>query len=254
MAANLFDSDDAGYLRWVNGNPEGWVVNVRRNMTPDYMVLHKAFCKAISVEDKNRPEGAFTERDYLKVSANDLESLQTWTAQHGRPDADFSKLCSLCHVTKPSFGPVRAMISPQETARLNNHFRILCRLATFEKWCTKIGCTTCGCLHFKYGLLEMANGIGPMSDDWIVRKRKTNYETQLGPLPEEFNDEQRDTLLRVCLDADIATIARTCSEHPQWEMMLDLTLRMLNSGQANSELLLHVKETWMVQWRFARQT
>jgi hypothetical protein len=95
-AAHEFVDDDYGYLNWLLHHSQGFVLNTLRGKTPSYMYLHRATCKKISEYNKSAQPGGFTERDYIKVCAHDVASLQAWVRQHGRPDGTFSNKCSLC--------------------------------------------------------------------------------------------------------------------------------------------------------------
>lgn len=89
----FFDGDDAGYLDWVARNRNGYVVNVRRRLTSDYVVLHRATCGSISALHE---VGAYTERGYLKLcgpTMADIVEAPTWC---GRRRGCFTKRCSLC--------------------------------------------------------------------------------------------------------------------------------------------------------------
>jgi hypothetical protein len=95
MAVTEFQSDD-DYYRWLANNPRGFVLNTWRPFSAKYVVLHGAWCRHISEPSHENEPGGFTERDYVKVGAADIESLREWSAQHGRPDPSE---CSHC---KPS--------------------------------------------------------------------------------------------------------------------------------------------------------
>lgn len=94
--AVLFDGDDAAYQAWLTAYPCGYVLNVRRSLAPSYMVLHRAACSSISGYTRMAQAGGFTERNYLKLCANDLEHLRAWVRRHGRADGSFSKRCGRC--------------------------------------------------------------------------------------------------------------------------------------------------------------
>ena len=88
-----FDGDDARYLDWLTRNRDGYVVNVRRNLNPDYVVLHRATCRSIS---EPREAGAYTERGYRKLCGPmmaDVVEAPTWC---GRLRGCFTRRCSLC--------------------------------------------------------------------------------------------------------------------------------------------------------------
>lgn len=92
----IFDGSDRAYHEWLRENPEGYVINARRRLSPSYRVLHRATCRTIRDGDKKLPDGAFTERNYIKVCSTDLEELREWLRRTGRPDGLPSKECSLC--------------------------------------------------------------------------------------------------------------------------------------------------------------
>ena len=88
-----FDNDDAGYLAWLSWNNQGYVVNVRRRLTPDYVVLHRASCGSISAL---REDGAYTERSYVKFCGRALPDIDEAPTACGRTRGSFTKRCSLC--------------------------------------------------------------------------------------------------------------------------------------------------------------
>lgn len=91
-----FDGSDAEYLAWLARNPTGFVVNTRRQLDPDYMVLHRANCHSISGYTATSSSGAFTERSYIKICANSVGELRDWVRRNGRSDGSFSTECQLC--------------------------------------------------------------------------------------------------------------------------------------------------------------
>lgn len=88
-----FDNDDAAYLEWLAGNPDGYVVNVREKLSPDYVMLHRATCPTISGPQE---PGAYTERSYRKLCGRtlaDVAEAPTWCR---RARGSFTKRCSIC--------------------------------------------------------------------------------------------------------------------------------------------------------------
>lgn len=90
-----FEHDDDGYLVWVKTNPDGYVLNVRVQADPNYVVLHRANCRSIS--DENLTPGAYTARHYRKVCALSVSDLNEAARKEGRRDGSFSKRCGLCN-------------------------------------------------------------------------------------------------------------------------------------------------------------
>ena len=89
----FFDNDDVAYLEWVARNRDGYVVNVRQTLSPDYVVLHRATCSTISAPQE---PGAYTERNYRKLCGRtlaDVAEAPTWCR---RANGSFTKRCSIC--------------------------------------------------------------------------------------------------------------------------------------------------------------
>ena len=88
-----FDGDDAAYMDWLAHNPNGYVVNVRRRLSNDYVVLHRATCPHISRPQK---AGAYTERGYLKLCGPTLPDAQQAPVWCGLDSGSFTKRCAHC--------------------------------------------------------------------------------------------------------------------------------------------------------------
>lgn len=93
----VFDGDDAAYQDWLLANPQGYIINARRRLSPTYMVLHRAWCPRVSDYNAMARRGGFTERSYVKVCAIEIEDLRDWLCRNGRPNGTFSNECSLCN-------------------------------------------------------------------------------------------------------------------------------------------------------------
>ena len=59
-----FIEDDKGYVAWLAGHPDGFVLNCERPPRPAYLMLHRATCWTISGApsarsqlDRDLPEG-----------------------------------------------------------------------------------------------------------------------------------------------------------------------------------------------------
>ncbi len=84
----LFIDDDSGYMRWLDQNPIGWVLNAARQPKADYLVLHRSTCWTISRAGVRYTSGAF-----LKACHSDLENLEGWAViQTGNTPV----LCKTC--------------------------------------------------------------------------------------------------------------------------------------------------------------
>ncbi len=114
-----------------------------------------------------------------------------------------------------------------------NKFEALCRLASKEQWCWKLNCTTCGHMYFRYGFREIAKGRVPEGEDWLVYTQVTAgsdspQREQLGRLPYSYSSEEKDRVLKICLEADILAIARDC-RFPDWLGYLGLVLHHMKT-------------------------
>ena len=68
-----FENDEAGYLKWVQSNSTGYVVNVDEpQYFPQYPMVHVATHKAISSTARSN----YTSSGYLKFCSTDLEALE----------------------------------------------------------------------------------------------------------------------------------------------------------------------------------
>lgn len=72
-----FRNDDAGYLRWLEANPNGFVVNSSTNPRPNYLILHRASCKHISSANWSN----WTTGDFIKTCSPNIDPLSRWARQ-----------------------------------------------------------------------------------------------------------------------------------------------------------------------------
>ena len=84
-----FMDDDKGYLAWLAGHPDGYVLNCERPPRPAYLMLHRATCGAISGKPGRRWTVA-----YQKVCAETFKEIEAWTGPIGSPSGcRFRKPC-----------------------------------------------------------------------------------------------------------------------------------------------------------------
>lgn len=89
-----FDGDDEGYFDWLDVYPHGYVVNVRRKRSPDYVVLHRATCGAIS--NRKAAPGSYTARAYVKYCGETLADVEAVPLLCGREHGSFTRRCGIC--------------------------------------------------------------------------------------------------------------------------------------------------------------
>jgi hypothetical protein len=73
-AYEQFVNDERGYLRWLEENPRGYVVNSFRSPTSNYLKLHRASCKHINKGFENN----WTTGDFIKTCSTDPAALDDW--------------------------------------------------------------------------------------------------------------------------------------------------------------------------------
>lgn len=95
MEYTEFESDEQ-YYAWLADHPNGFVLNMRRKGQPNYIRLHRAGCSDIGMPAHENEPGGFTERDYIKVGADDVETLRQWAAAKQRPDPADGRQCGHC--------------------------------------------------------------------------------------------------------------------------------------------------------------
>ncbi|WP_197514378.1 hypothetical protein [Mycobacterium sp. E342] len=76
-----FRDDDTGYLTWLTGHPNGYVINIARNYSASAARVHHAGCRTIS--GQNPHKGAWT-GPYVKICAAQLADLERWAANNVR--------------------------------------------------------------------------------------------------------------------------------------------------------------------------
>ncbi len=87
-----FLDDDGGYLAWVTGHGDGFVVNADRTLSPNSLILHRAACPSIG--GPTRP-GLTRTANYRKVCSSDVDALVSWC----RTDIGTEPGC--CHRCRP---------------------------------------------------------------------------------------------------------------------------------------------------------
>lgn len=107
-----------------------------------------------------------------------------------------------------------------------NAFQALAILASEERWCWNIYCTTCGHLLFRYAFVELAKGKSPESSDWIIHARRTSYFDEFGKVPRQYSKEVKDRVLMICQGADLNALAERC-RFPDWLGYLGLVIHHL---------------------------
>jgi hypothetical protein len=74
----IFDSSDGDYKKWCDANPDGVVANCRRGLSTGYYYVHKKTCHTIQYKKNEKPDGKFTERDYIKICSVNMADVLDW--------------------------------------------------------------------------------------------------------------------------------------------------------------------------------
>ena len=120
MAVQVFRDQEGDYFEWIFSNPDGFVVNSRRNPKPEYMVLHRAICPTVDRYLGLAKHGAFTTRSYIKVCSRSIPELRAWAKSLGA--GDFSKHCAHCRALDQGTQEIDA--ADDNTAALIEHERV----------------------------------------------------------------------------------------------------------------------------------
>ncbi len=83
-----FDNDEAGYLHWVDVNPNGFVINTPKvsGSFPD--MLHRAICRHITTDQRTN----YTTTEFKKLCSLDKAELVDWGTRQSK---DFRE-CKHC--------------------------------------------------------------------------------------------------------------------------------------------------------------
>ncbi len=85
-----FVDDDGDYLKWVESNPQGFVINCNRQPNSRYLILHRADCHTIIGTPAN---GESWTSGYMKVCSLDSMELKNWAHQEIKGDP---RPCGIC--------------------------------------------------------------------------------------------------------------------------------------------------------------
>lgn len=76
-AVQEFRDDDAGYVAWLDANPDCYVLNIRRNYNASDARLHRADCRTLTAQISR---GVVLAGPCVKVCAGYLNELEQWVA------------------------------------------------------------------------------------------------------------------------------------------------------------------------------
>ena len=70
-----FRDNEAGYVRWVATNTDGYVINTYRKPNANYLILHRATCGTIT---GTPARGDQWTRDFIKICSTNRADLERW--------------------------------------------------------------------------------------------------------------------------------------------------------------------------------
>ncbi|HWR83044.1 MAG TPA: HNH endonuclease [Candidatus Deferrimicrobium sp.] len=89
-------TNDAEYLVWIGKNPQGFVLNIRKNNSKTYRKGHTAKCTTITIYKKGQKVGkAFCGDGYRKVVSNSRTDLDEWVKNNGGGSIEWTCNCNL---------------------------------------------------------------------------------------------------------------------------------------------------------------
>jgi hypothetical protein len=122
------------------------------------------------------------------------------------------------------------MVRPEKCEGVpRNPFTALCELASRERWCWKLVCTTCGHGAFRWALRALAQGRHPDDVDWPVHCgagwTSTTLARRNGPLPPgpPWPLQVQRALQEIVAASDLRDVAASASS-PDWLGYLGLAL------------------------------
>jgi hypothetical protein len=86
----IFQDNDQGYLKWLEDNPKGYVLNCDRVPVASYLILHQANCSTIN--GMPTADSSWT-RDYIKVCSRSRLALISWANSKTKGTTQFCEHC-----------------------------------------------------------------------------------------------------------------------------------------------------------------
>ena len=87
-----FINDDLMYRHWLKDNPTGYVLNSYRNISKNYLPLHRATCETIKNYKTSAADNSFTGKGFKKLCFETAQDLADWMMNN----YPYSKYCSKC--------------------------------------------------------------------------------------------------------------------------------------------------------------
>lgn len=95
MPLTIFSDKEKEYRNWLDSNPSGYVLSTTKDISVEYMSLHRSTCQTISQYMSSMAKDAFTGKKYIKVCSSSPDELSKWISRNG--GKGFTKFCSKCN-------------------------------------------------------------------------------------------------------------------------------------------------------------
>ncbi len=109
----IFNNGDEPFLKWMDNNPNGYVLNTNRTENSTYTFLHQSKCPHLSGLVEGQGPDGYTTRDYIKVCSEDFFALEDWCVNNRTNFKSFSGYCKTC---KPRIPVKRPINYPDEVS------------------------------------------------------------------------------------------------------------------------------------------
>lgn len=91
-----FSSEDAPFFKWMNSNPDGYVLNAKRSKTSSYAYFHKSNCGHIGGPIEGNESDPFTAKKYIKICSTNSQELLNWVKRNRKNAIEHVVNCKDC--------------------------------------------------------------------------------------------------------------------------------------------------------------
>lgn len=95
-----FGNTDKPFYRWIDKNPSGFVLNVKKSIDSDYAVIHRADCYHLKDFPAEKKSGVHKSDEYFKVCAPETTELISWIENY-RPQVIKNTNIEECEDCRP---------------------------------------------------------------------------------------------------------------------------------------------------------
>ena len=92
-----FTSEDAPFFKWMDNNPNGYVLNTERSNKSSQSCLHKSNCSHINVPIEENKSNSYTSKNNIKVCSTESNELLDWIRSNRENAIYDAKNCESCN-------------------------------------------------------------------------------------------------------------------------------------------------------------